>query len=404
MSDDVTSLLREAWNAVDPTLPLPSDDQRYVDFRNVRGADAVQALYEAITWSNRNVSLLVTGHRGCGKSTELLRLKAKLEQDGYCVLYFEADEDLDMNDTIYSDLLLAIARRIVTDLCATHNVVLDRSLLEKVEEWFATTLYEREEWERVKAELDTEVRLGVGLPDSVPLIARLLARLTGQIQTGQAVKKDIRLKLDPQLSLLIANINLLIGKATEQLKKQGRKGLVLLIDNLDRITFRVLEGGRRSHEAIFIDHGPQLCSLNCHVVYTLPISMIYTTTATQLMAIFPDKVVVPMIKVAEPSGEEYRPGLDALRTMLHLRIPKMDRLFAPEAVERLIRASGGHPRDLMRLARYCCTYAHRTEDHSHRRGRRRARRGRPGRGLQPHDPGSALPETGASPHPEACGE
>lgn len=357
----IIDLLRAAWNAVDPVIPLPSGAPQYVDCKDVRGGDAAEEMRGMITWSNRNVSLLVTGHRGCGKSTELLRLKSKLEEDGYCVLYFGADKDLDMNDTIYSDLLLAVARRIVTDLCADRDITLDRDLLRKVEEWFATTLYEQAEWERVKAELDTEARLGIGLPAGMPLLARVLARVTGQIQTGHTVKKDIRLKLDPQLSLLVANINLLIGKATEQLRRKGHKGLVLLVDNLDRITYRVMDGGRTSHEALYIDHGPQLCSLDCHVVYTVPISMLYTPTATQLMAIFPEKVVVPMIKVKEPDEKECNPGLDRLRTMLRRRIPAIDTLFSPGAVERLIRASGGHPRDLMRLARYACTYAHREE-------------------------------------------
>lgn len=357
----ITDLLRAAWNAVDPVIPLPSGDPRYVDCKDVRGGDAAEEMRGIITWSNRNVSLLVTGHRGCGKSTELLRLKSKLEEDGYCVLYFAADEDLDMNDTIYSDLLLAVARRIVTDLCADHGITLDENLLAKVQEWFGTTLYEQTEWERVQAELNTEARLGIGLPSSMPLLARVLARVTGQIRTGQTVKKDIRLKLDPQLSLLVANINLLIGKATEQLRRKGREGLVLLIDNLDRITYRVADGGRTSHEALYIDHGPQLCSLACHVVYTVPISMLYTPTATQLTAIFPEKVFVPMIKVKEPDGKECKPGLDSLRVMLRRRIPEIDTLFSPGAVERLIRASGGHPRDLMRLARYACTYARREE-------------------------------------------
>jgi hypothetical protein len=118
--------------------------------------------------------MLLTGHRGCGKSTELLRLKEKLEKDGYCVLYFEADEDLDVNDVIYSDLLLAIARRIVTDLCAAYGISLDKELLDNVQQWFATTLFTKEEQEQVEAELAAEARLGIGLPESVPLIARLL--------------------------------------------------------------------------------------------------------------------------------------------------------------------------------------------------------------------------------------
>ena len=44
------------------------------------------------------------GHIGCGKSTELFRLKDKLEQQGYHVVYFEFSEDLDMGDVDISDI------------------------------------------------------------------------------------------------------------------------------------------------------------------------------------------------------------------------------------------------------------------------------------------------------------
>ena len=55
---------------------------------------------------------LFTGHIGCGKSTELLRLKAQLEEEGFFVVYFTSSGDLEMADVDTSDVLLAIARRL----------------------------------------------------------------------------------------------------------------------------------------------------------------------------------------------------------------------------------------------------------------------------------------------------
>jgi hypothetical protein len=39
-------------------------------------------MLNAITWSETHVAQLFTGHRGSGKSTELLRLQARLEEAG----------------------------------------------------------------------------------------------------------------------------------------------------------------------------------------------------------------------------------------------------------------------------------------------------------------------------------
>ena len=349
--------LRDAYNAVDPAVPLPSGDPRYVDCTDVRGdRDVVQRMLKTITWADSSTAQLLTGHRGCGKSTELLRLKARLEEAGYAVICFEADEDLDVNDIVYSDLLLAIARRIESELRQAYSIELDAKLLENVQRWFADVLYTEEDWRQVQRELEAEAALGVGLPEGVPLVARLLARITGQIKTGRDVREEIRRKLDPQISLLIENINLLILRASERLRHQGRRGLVLLIDNLDRITLRQLDTHRTSHEALYVDHGEQLRTLACHVVYTVPISMVYSPGATQLKAVFALCCVVPMVKVTRPEGGDYPEGIARLREMLARRMD-LELLFTGEAVDYLCRASGGHPRDLMRLVTYACFHA-----------------------------------------------
>ena len=49
---------------------------------------------------------------GSGKSTELLRLKAQLQKEGFHVVYFESSKDLDMGDVDITDILLAIARQV----------------------------------------------------------------------------------------------------------------------------------------------------------------------------------------------------------------------------------------------------------------------------------------------------
>lgn len=72
----IATTLKDAYNAVDPTQPLPPHDPRYVDLTPVRGTDVVDSLFTNLTWSQRFLSQLITGHRGCGKSTELLRLRA----------------------------------------------------------------------------------------------------------------------------------------------------------------------------------------------------------------------------------------------------------------------------------------------------------------------------------------
>ncbi len=223
--------LRDAFNAVDPARPLEAGDPRYVDCNDVRGhEDVVSTLFNAITYSDRPLHQMCTGHRGSGKSTELLRLKARLEQAGYEVIYFEADDDLDLNDLIYSDLLLTVARRIEAG-ARERDVALDQEL-RSIERWFAEVVYSQDEWRNVERELQTEASLGIGLPESIPLIARLFAKLTGQIKTGQAVKHEVRRRLDQQVAQLIAGVNELLQRFEAEARKKGRQGAVVIVEAL----------------------------------------------------------------------------------------------------------------------------------------------------------------------------
>jgi hypothetical protein len=348
--------LRAAFNAVDPALPLRADDDRYVDCTDVRGdEDTVGALYNTIVRSDRSRHQLCTGHRGSGKSTELLRLKARLEKFGFDVIYFEADDDLDLNDIVYSDLLLAAARRIEA-FAREREVSLDDEL-KSIEHWFAQIVYSQDEWRNIERELQTEVALGIGLPEKIPLVARLFAKLTGQIKTGHDIKKEIRSKLDQKVSDLIDNVNLLLQRLEAELRsKKQRQGVVLIVDNLDRLVLKDLDSGRTSHEALFIEHGEQLRSLKCHIIYTVPISMLYSTKATQLTSLFPRYQVVPMIRVSDREGRDSLQGLDRLKDILARRID-LNQLCESDAVDRLCRASGGHPRQLMALMTYAIEYA-----------------------------------------------
>lgn len=115
-------------------------------------------------------------------------------------------------------------------------------------------------------------------PVHLPIIAKLLARITGQIKTGHEIRKDIRLKMDSQIYPLIERINEFIHAALPEIKKKGYHDMVFIIGNLDRIVLRVLDEmtKRTTHDALYLDHVEQLKTPDAHIVYTVPISMFYS--------------------------------------------------------------------------------------------------------------------------------
>lgn len=105
--------LREFYQATDRSRTLvisnEVDVKYYIDFSSVRGGDIINKLKQKITYfkPHEPTCTLFTGHIGCGKSTELIRLKAELEFLGFQVVYFESSDDLEMTDVDIADVLLA---------------------------------------------------------------------------------------------------------------------------------------------------------------------------------------------------------------------------------------------------------------------------------------------------------
>lgn len=345
--------IKDAYNAV--TLdPLQSGDPRYVDCSPARGeeGDIVKTLAWRIDSSKGPMTQLISGHRGCGKSTELLRLVKDLEDKDFLVVYFAADEDLDVGDLVYTDLLVAIIKRLERSL-ADNDIQIDPRLMNGILMWFAEVVYEWSDEKTVTKTLDTEFELGLKAPVLLPLIAKMFAKITGQIQTGRKSRKDIRERLEPQVSQLIARMNEFIQAALPEIKRNGYRDLVLVIDNLDRIVLRVLDETTKSttHDALYLDHAEQLKALDAYMVYTVPISMFYSPKETQLTGSFPNYAILPMIKVQEEDGNTCKNGIELLCKVAKERID-IEHLFANGVVEYLALKSGGMLRDFIRLLAY----------------------------------------------------
>jgi hypothetical protein len=109
MSED---LITKIYNSFNPFEPLQPGDPAYVNCSEVRGKENIfQEIGRRIILSQERTCQLYTGHRGVGKSTELLRLKDYLERNGCFVVYFGATEgDIDEQDAHYTDIILACIR------------------------------------------------------------------------------------------------------------------------------------------------------------------------------------------------------------------------------------------------------------------------------------------------------
>ncbi|HEY9741630.1 MAG TPA: P-loop NTPase fold protein [Coleofasciculaceae cyanobacterium] len=363
--------LRKFFQATDPGKTLvvenPEDKKLYIDFSSVRGGKIIEELKDNITFFSPDnpTCVLFTGHIGCGKSTELLRLKVELEQEGFHVVYFESSEDLEMADVDIGDVMLAIARRVSQSL---DKIVLEEpSRLKELLQGAVKVL--NSDVTGVKFKLPGAKILGdsvgdVGITSDKDKFSLYLgiAEITTKAKSDATLREKLNQYLGPQKTQLLEAINQeLLEPAIASLKQLGKKGLVVIVDNLDRIDNRQKGWGRPQQEYLFVDQGECLTKLHCHLVYTMPLALKFSNDYGNLTQRFSeDPKVLPMVPVQLTDGSACEAGMALLRQMVLARaFPDLDEdqrkdkiteIFdSPQTLDRLCSVSGGHVRDLLRL-------------------------------------------------------
>jgi len=355
--------LRKFFQATDPGKALavdnPEDKKYYIDFSSVRGGAIIKKLKQKITFFSPDAPtcVLFTGHIGCGKSTELLRLRAELEQEGFHVVYFESSEDLEMTDVDISDVLLAIARRVSQSL--DKLLLGEPSRLKELLQGAAKVL--NSDVTGMKFKVPGVGDVGVTSEKEKFSLAFGIGEITTKAKSDATLREKLNQYLGPQKTQLLEAINQeLLEPAIASLKQQGKKGLVVIVDNLDRLDSRQKPFGRPQQEYLFVDQGEYLTKLNCHLVYTMPLALKFSNDYGNLTQRFEEPRVLPMVPVQLRDGSECDAGMELLRQMILARaFPDLDEqerlsniteIFdSSKTLDRLCWVSGGHVRDLLRL-------------------------------------------------------
>jgi hypothetical protein len=339
-ADKSGDLDKKFYRTLNPTDPLPADDKRYVDWSAERGSSMlIQSMAKTISWSDEPTCQLISGHRGCGKTTELYRLRDALEKTdkGYFVVYCESDRYLDINDIDHIDVLLAMVHQLGIDTAA-------RGLKWQPGRFKAF-------WEELKEILTTPVELKKVKVEGGPLGFEF------DLKKNAYNRERVREHLRPQASTLLEAVNEVIKSVQNSLTGKWA-GLVIIVDNLDRVFRQQISGTTRTtHDALFVDASDFLRGVNCHVIYTAPPALLYSLNSAKLAALFGlPPHVLPMVPTTTRAGAPHPKGLSKMKEVITRRLDVLDvenadRVISADGIDRLCAASGGYVRNLLVLAR-----------------------------------------------------
>ncbi len=332
--------LADVIRLFDPRKPLSGEALKtfYID-RPDNPLEQMLIYLQGLGLYDQPVKLLFTGHVGSGKSTELNQLAIRLKKR-FFIVNLDIQHSLNPSELSYIDLLLGLSNALFRR--ATEEDVLAK----------APAQITADAWETVHNFIENTI-LGPGnfrLPESTAdfstKVNLLAVEFEAKFSQETSTRKIVRDRMQGHVTDLVEKMDFV----SRQVRKQYKRPVLFFIEGTDKLN------QDKAHELFVRDYHP-LTAFQATAIYTFPIGLHYSPESKQIKDHFNDHFVLPNIKVTErdENRSEWPEGIAYLRRAIELRA-NLD-LFTPQALDTIIRASGGLMRTLVRLVQGAAVYA-----------------------------------------------
>lgn len=320
-------------------IGLDEFDQLYINADEGRGGAVLGRLQRKLLGDpDGNLKILFAGHRGCGKSTELVRLQKALS-DEFVILNYSIEQDLDKQNIHYIELFIASMERLFAFLEQEPRVGIDERYLRNIQSWLTSREIVEVSQKYMGMDLDAGAKAGV----TIPFLANFFAKFRASAKASTSLKEVLKTKVEPKLSEFLMNCNMFIDQVKKQLPSIDKKGLLIVIEDLDKLNPSV-------GEEIFYGHSGQLRQLECNCVFTFPIALLYNIKFKPIETNFDKVFILPMIKVARKKGGVFTKGIQTMEAIVAQRMV-MDLFKSRTLLKNMIKNSGGVLWDLFEMIR-----------------------------------------------------
>ena len=322
--------------------PLSPDSANYVQVfepdENGYLDDPISEISTNIAFSETSSVGLLTGQRGSGKSTELLRLKKILEDEEDCVVFL-CDMSLYMNLTTPVE---------ITDFLISLMTALSDAFLEV----FGEDLLAEGYLTRISNFLQQEVQI------SDATLKSGLGNIKASLIEDPSFKRLLQQQLKGHVAKIVAQEHKFAAEVVNQVRqKKGDpdKKVVILVDSVEQIRGVGEDAATvyKTVENLFNAHAPSLRIPLLHMLYTIPPYL--SPLAPNIARVLGGNAVynLPSLHIKNKDDSEDPKGLGKMHEILSKRCEQVDQVFTQAQVKKLALLSGGDLRNFFRFIRQC---------------------------------------------------
>lgn len=310
------------------------------DFYVDRKSGVWQRMFMALQNSDdQRCKILFGGHRGSGKSAELLKLRHELRHSerlrkNYAPIPISISGELEERNFHHVDLLwmmtsklfLAADNKPVEVPAATNNLFQD----------FANLVLSE------TGKIEQTTKGAAGAEAKTPSLLGLVESFNASLRIELTTRETLRKLMVPRVSALVSLMDD-VGRAFRSKKIEP----VIFVEDLDKVD-------TATAKSFFVDYGKTFFSPKIDIVYTFPVEL-QADESFQVLMSSVEVEIMPIFKIVERNGDTHEMNRALFEKVVMNRLE--ENLLEPEALKHLVSMSGGVPQDLVSMLRTACNYA-----------------------------------------------
>lgn len=329
----------EIQDAVAFNNPIDEKNEFYTDFSGFRKGFNEKKIFKYLNINpttkecnkiSQTLKLFLSGHRGTGKTTELLKLKNEIDETTcfFTVFCDLSDEELDVNNIDFIDIVILILEKLIETL-KERKINIPKANIKSFYEWYDQRITEINSQTDESASIEIEGKAGIDLFSLLSLVTKTKGKLSGSNSTKETIRKVFKNKFS-DFSL---KFNEFILDIKDYLLKNGiSKDLLFIIDGFEKI------GSLEDRKKILIDNSNKFVEIKANMIITLPIELF---SEVSRLKEFASHISFPLITLDNNSKERFK-------EFIYKRIEK--NLFdSKQTVEKIIYYGAGSPRETLKI-------------------------------------------------------